>query len=700
MTLDHEPAPLWQAVLESLRAQLPSSTYHTWVADAEPVAYQDGRLTLGAANAYAREMLAGLAQIPRTASQVLGRQVRVEVVLTGHARAAPASVSTEEAQDRKPGFAGSADVADRPRLSLTPQYLSRYDEIVRPERVVSIPRYYLRWIRYLGVDLAWIPIAFRQVAYFRGLGFEAGDTFQCSHRELALWSGMSERNLYRKINDPRLGWFIRRADQEKHWSFGQDGAPHREALSWVVMMSMPLTPADQISLAGFLRRALAAGLSQRKALQAAYEAPLEELLPLADMDEIPEMAGPPRGVEQVVEAALGREMLQADTKKLVAALSIKIAGYGESLEITHYFIRHHLPRPSVGPGRGWLVQVLRAISQEQGFPPETIMRGGHVALGSLLGVNVGTVRRWMGETRETNGTESGIEEFLRFQGMVKHADGRVDLVVRVSRDEPVLPEHERSPGLSGTSPQPTEGLEPDADSVMHEVMPDPQPDSIRTVPGAQPVMHGGQEDARAVRIGSRSAALPVMNGQAAQPRKLSGVKGAGGLSDMQTESRGITTSLNGDAMDVGAPTGRNAEDAGWDLQDLLRRASVHPATRARLQGASAVAWVSWLLYWASPLGERLLEPTGNAVSRLKEAPDAPMAGAFERLAALGPDGLAEMVVPRVASRFGYHPSTQDWDDIMAGASDERLRRLVDLLGFNMSDADQDRAEEGEGGLAS
>ena len=106
-----------------------------------------------------------------------------------------------------------------------------------------------------------------------------------------------------------------------------------------------------------------------------------------------------------------------------------------------------------------------------------------------------------------------------------------------------------------------------------------------------------------------------------------------------------------------------------------------------------MAWVSWLLYWASPLGERLVEPTGNAVSRLKEAPMAAMAGAFERLAALGPDGLAEMMVPRVLSRYDAHPSNRDWDDVMGGASEGRLRRLVDLLGFDLAEWQEDEADD-------
>lgn len=129
---------------------------------------------------------------------------------------------------------------------------------------------------------------------------------------------------------------------------------------------------------------------------------------------------------------------------------------------------------------------------------------------------------------------------------------------------------------------------------------------------------------------------------------------------------------------------------------MLRCASVHPARARELVGASAVAWVSWLLYWASPAGAKLTDPIGHAVSRLKEAPDAPMGGAYERLALLGPVGLANLVVPRVLNPWDVHPENQDWEDAMRGLAADRMRRLVDLLGFDLADSRELEVESSEG----
>ena len=405
MTVEPMVAKQWEAVLESLRAQLPSSTYHTWVLAAEPLACEDGVLTIGVVNAYAREkLLRDSPEVQRAAGQVLDATCVSRSSRWAHPSPGNLPPWTSKRQTMRQA-ARSQPSAMSPIAS---RYLSRYEEIVRPERVVSIPRYYLRWIPYLGVDLAWIPIAFRQVAYFRGLGFEAGDQFQCSHRELALWAGMSERNLYRKINDPQAG-LVHPA--------GGPGGRLVGGQGWGTSPGGALLGGHDVDAAHAGGPAVARALPApggclraqpaQQRCRPAYDAPLDELLPLPDSPDLPEIATPARGVEQVVERALSKDVHQPEMKKLLAALSIKIGGYGESIEITHYFLRQHLPLPTIGGGRGWLVQVLRGLSQQQGHPAETVVSGGQARLGTLLGVSTATVRRWMSETRSAEGWRAG-----------------------------------------------------------------------------------------------------------------------------------------------------------------------------------------------------------------------------------------------------------------------------------------------------
>jgi len=47
----------WQSVLGQLQMEMPRASFDTWVRDTKPVSYQDGMLTVGVRNAYARDWL-------------------------------------------------------------------------------------------------------------------------------------------------------------------------------------------------------------------------------------------------------------------------------------------------------------------------------------------------------------------------------------------------------------------------------------------------------------------------------------------------------------------------------------------------------------------------------------------------------------------------------------------------------------------
>ena len=47
----------WQSVLGQLQMEMPRASFDTWVRDTRPLSYQDGTLTIGVRNAYARDWL-------------------------------------------------------------------------------------------------------------------------------------------------------------------------------------------------------------------------------------------------------------------------------------------------------------------------------------------------------------------------------------------------------------------------------------------------------------------------------------------------------------------------------------------------------------------------------------------------------------------------------------------------------------------
>jgi len=669
MAVDPMVAKQWEAVLESLRAQLPSSTYRTWVLAAEPLACEAGVLTLSVGNEYARDRLGAIDLLEPIASEVLGSVTRVAIVV---------GAQTHSPQDEAP-----AAPAEEVRVERV--YRSRYDAVVRPEQAIPLPRYYLRWVPFLGVDLAWIPVGFRQIAFFRGLAFDAGETFRASLDEIARWSGMSVSNLKRKISDPHLRWFIRRVEEEQRWRVAADGRPHQEAAVWQVEASMPLTPADQLSLERFLRQRIREGLSGAQAIQAAYQLAIDDLLPSPDVSDLPEIGGTPRSVQDVVKHALGKQAEAPGVQKAADALAFKIAGYAEPVYVGYHFLRRELPR--LGAGRGWFVQWLRSLGGADQTRGQVLVAGGMAAVSGALGVSTRTVKRWLSESQDR---AAPLSDFVSDVRQIKHSDNSFDLAVTVLLQEPIGEERD-----AGVQSEPHRSRA-EGQTELHKDEAEGQSEPHREEAGGQSEPHGsrakgqtdlhkdeaeGQREPHSIQRGGQSE----LHSAAGQRDKVSQLNGGGGVNTESNSSRGeSSTSSNRLNLSEGGQTEPHS-DGRWDMVRLLDLACVHPANRRVLEGASAAAYVSWVLYWASELGKGLVDPVAHAVSRLKNAPLTPMEGAFGRLAALGPDGLGELLVPSSLEGMLFYSGNRDWDGAMRGASRDRLKRVSELLGFDPED---------------
>jgi chromosomal replication initiator protein len=76
----------WQSVLGQLQMEMPRASFDTWVRDTKPVSYQDGTLTVGVRNAYARDWLEN--RLSSTVSRLLhgfvNSTVNVNFVVNGN----------------------------------------------------------------------------------------------------------------------------------------------------------------------------------------------------------------------------------------------------------------------------------------------------------------------------------------------------------------------------------------------------------------------------------------------------------------------------------------------------------------------------------------------------------------------------------------------------------------------------------------
>jgi hypothetical protein len=706
MSFEQNPGKVWERIKGELQAQLPRQVYWTWVADAEAVDYSRDVLTISVGNSYARDEILKLSQIARIAAGIVGRDVDIRVVTPGdeirrdaspdnpRPRAAESAVkpptspggrrpASEEPRDEPPIEPGAAVPADTP-VELRPEYLREYDRVVRPERIIAVPLYYLRWIPYLGVELAWLPVAFRQVAYLRGIDYKPGEIFQASGKEVAAWAGMSLRTFRRRVNDPLLKWFILPEEPEggrSGWSIGEDSIPHREPARWRVVMSMPMTPADQERLATWLQLEASTRRSRAEVLRAARETPVERLInrPHSAQSLPPEVAGTPVSVEDVIRDAL--KLDQGDRNGPIDLLVNSLVHHitGEALLVTHYFVREWLP--VIGGAPGWFVTLMRSMAAGDVGESEVVFEGGYAEIAERLGLgNPWRIARWL---REENTGPSSISAFVEEVEAQKASDQRVSRRFRIKMYDPYAPHHldqVEAPGDLAPdilkAPARSGQLTPRGTDTHGEVA--PRGSDMNEFADAREIgIHAGEE-ARDFDTdgpeGPRETGITNPQPSTSDPQTLreAGTVKRGGGSYRDYQERDTTTSSLTDA--------RVADSTGWNMQTLLGNAGVASSARDSLKRASPQAFVSWMLYAASARGASIVDPIGHAVSRLREDPYKGAGGAFDRLVQLAPDALVELIARDLADLGTARFSNRDWGSVMEKADRERLSLVAHVLG--------------------
>ena len=112
---------------------------------------------------------------------------------------------------------------------------------------------------------------------------------------------------------------------------------------------------------------------------------------------------------------------------------------------------------------------------------------------------------------------------------------------------------------------------------------------------------------------------------------------------------------------------------------------MHPKVQRELLGAKASvrAFVSWVLYTASPEGRWIAEPLGYAISRLREDPTGGAGGAIDQLAELPPEDLKALIDLALRHPLGIrhlpgHPYASVWQAVM-GSHQGSLKKVRKIL---------------------
>jgi len=110
----------WQLVLGQLQMEMPRASFDTWVRDTRPVSYQDGRLTIGVRNAYARDWLENrlASTVSRLLLGIMNSTVDVNFIVNGN----QAEHAADEAPLSKPEPESAYEQPSR-SLTMNPRYI-------------------------------------------------------------------------------------------------------------------------------------------------------------------------------------------------------------------------------------------------------------------------------------------------------------------------------------------------------------------------------------------------------------------------------------------------------------------------------------------------------------------------------------------------------------------------------------------------
>lgn len=91
----------WQTVLGQLQMDMPRASYDTWVRDTRPMSYEDGILTVGVRNAYARDWLENRlsSTVSRLLIGIMNRTVDVDFVVSQQNEKAASKAKEEKEED-------------------------------------------------------------------------------------------------------------------------------------------------------------------------------------------------------------------------------------------------------------------------------------------------------------------------------------------------------------------------------------------------------------------------------------------------------------------------------------------------------------------------------------------------------------------------------------------------------------------------
>jgi hypothetical protein len=434
---------IWQTVLDQLQMEMEKSTFDMWVQHTVFLSYspEDGLFRIGAPNAQvcdwlsdrllgmAKKLLIGATGIP------VNIQFEVQEASSSLEELGPSALSNPENSSGK--------------IRFDTIYSSITDEVLKPDTILTIPQYLWRLSPLLGPTSTCRYIGIRQIQYFRGLMDREG-VFHATLNELAGFSGMGRATWQKGPSSKIESWLFHCVSKNVNNERGQGGKiVHRSPRQYSVCGTLPLSPADQQFVWGFLKdcgvlRDPVSAL--RQAIQKVEESSRYSLFAPNDQLVLSDPISPPQTIEQLVISSCRVNDKNIDLiRDLAHTLQRNLVGGWDC--VPHYFVRR------VGPKLEYPAMLLviwlhyranhKSRSDSDEFPDSNLVyiRGGFKEIGLSIGINPSTIRDWFNSKHLNN----LLPHYASIERVDKQSNQAVSLLFKVQlsdRNCPLLPEDE------------------------------------------------------------------------------------------------------------------------------------------------------------------------------------------------------------------------------------------------------------------
>ncbi len=719
---------IWRDALDLLQAELPRASFETWIRDAVPIDFDGNTFIIGIANTYARDWLRDQLgdTIARILAFIIGYAVAVHFVVLNEDMVTEQVILQREqkrvdASTLSPNETQSFTSQIDQRFEITLRFRRYWEEIVFPEKVVSVSRYFVKyWLPILGPHFSSTVLAFKQLRYLHNA--QADRPIEVHVADILRWHSITKSTFYRHLEDPHplLSWFIEETPSiNSKYERTEGGKIRQKPNKYIIYAGTPLCPPHQIAIENLLK-SLGAGKDPQQTLSA-----LETTLKLPDSDlqvllersfetymENGSNNHPKRShtVFDIIRRLLGNGQTDMSIERialLADQLENRLVRPDQSILLTWYFIQQW--QPLLKSAAFWLIVYLRSLGYYDKRTSE--MRnifwidGGYAELGKRVGVSSETISGWLGQNRKSSQTRQSdymclfVNELDRGRGRNSEDRRALSIQLKVEMLDPLTPEGEkRFYQLVQNDETSLNSFE-----LLMRIHPEKQdsgqpdsPEKWDTDHLNHPEMWDTIENDYPENRDAGKTHLPEISdaGVLDSTEMWDGFKDTNNtLSIISTKN--IMTFTNTTTPNVNqlilpliyqVEGLRRDEVVGcrleWSLYELvegnhLPRAAADKLSRVDRGGTALAAWI---LYAYSHEGRGIEKPGFFAMSRLLEEPPLLPHEQWVNLAEKGPRFVRECIL-HVLDPTGE--AAKEWGDVMGKVPRERLKALSMALGLSL-----------------